>query len=113
MGKGGFLFLDDLTFSNETPQHMELAIARTEAWMQRVLPESKLVPIPASDPIFDGFFQIDPADVPRGGTPTGGTLYGIYRDGDPNRGLMAVVTSRGARAQLAVGQRGRERSRRG
>lgn len=96
MEKGGFLLLDDLTFGDGTPMHVELAIARLEAWMKRVLPEGKLVPISASDPIFDGFFQIKPEDVPgaQGGTQHA-DLYGIYRDNDPTKDLMAVATYRG------------------
>jgi hypothetical protein len=96
--KGGFLLLDDLTFSDGTPMHMETAIARVEAWLSRVLPQSKLVRVPGSDPIFDGFFKIAPEDVPEGGPlerGTGGELFGIYRDNDPAKGLMLIVTYRG------------------
>jgi hypothetical protein len=98
--KGGFLFLDDLTFSDGTPKHLEVAIARVEAWMKRVLPEGKLVPIATSDPIFNGFFEIDAKDgvsVPGyGASANGGAeLYGIYRDNDPTKPLMAIVTYRG------------------
>ena len=95
--KGGFLLLDDLTYSDATAAHMELTIARLEQWMQRVLPAGKFVPVPASDPIFQSFFAIDPADVPgAGATATGGAqLYGIYRDNDPTKGLMVVATYHG------------------
>lgn len=97
MEKGGFLFLDDLTFSDGTPMHLELAIARVEAWMKRVLPEGKLVPVPGTDPLFNGFFQIKPEDVPGFGASDGGggAIYGIYRDNDPNKDLMTIVTYRG------------------
>jgi hypothetical protein len=95
--KGGFLLIDDLTFGDGTPMHLEMAIARVEAWMRRVLPEGRLVPVPASDPIFNGFFQIGPQDVPsfEFGSAANGTLYGVYRDNDPTKALMAVVTYRG------------------
>jgi hypothetical protein len=95
--KGGFLLLDDLTFGDATPAHLEMSIARTEAWVQRVLPQGKLIPVPASDPLFDGFFKIDPQEVPGFGSSdgTGGTIYGIYQDNDPTKALMMVVTYRG------------------
>ena len=94
--KGGFMILDDLTFSDGTPAHLELSIARTETWLKRVLPESQLVPVPASDPIFDGFFLVDPKDVPgAAGGKAQAELYGIYRNNDPTKSLMAIVTYRG------------------
>jgi hypothetical protein len=95
--KGGFLLLDDLTFGDGTPMHLELSIARVEAWMKRVLPEAKIVPVPATDPIFDGFFHINPEDVPGFGASDGGggAIYGIYRNNDPSKDLMAIVTYRG------------------
>jgi hypothetical protein len=94
--KGGFLLLDDMTFSDGTPQHVEIAIARTEQWMQRVLPEGKLVPVPASDPIFNGFFAIDPSAVPGAGGSNVGIIYGMYQDNNPAKRLMAIATYRGA-----------------
>jgi hypothetical protein len=95
--KGGFLLLDDLTFSDGAPVHLELAIARVEQWMKRVLPESELVPIPASDPIFTNFFEINPKDVPgpAGADNTNAQLYGIYQNNDQTKDLMVVVTYRG------------------
>jgi hypothetical protein len=95
--KGGFLFLDDLTFGDGTPVHLETAIARVEAWMKRVLPEGNLVPIPATDPLFSGFFHINPEDVPGfGATVEGGaSLWGIYERNDPTRRLLTVVAYRG------------------
>ena len=95
--KGGFLLLDDLVFSDGTPTHLELAIARLEQWMRRVLPAAKFVPIPASDPIFKSFFEIDPKDVPGYGATaeSGASLWGIYQDNDPTKRLIAVATYRG------------------
>jgi hypothetical protein len=95
--KGGFLFLDDLTFSDGAPMHLELSIARVETWMKRVLPEGQLVPLPPTDPIFQSFFEIDPQDVPGFGSSAdnGGTIYGIYENNDPTRRLMTIVTYRG------------------
>lgn len=97
MEKGGFLLLDDLVFSDGTPMHLELAISRVEQWMKRVLPEGKLVPVPATDPLFDGFFHINPEDVPGyGATGSGGaSIWGIYENNDPTKRLMAIATYRG------------------
>jgi hypothetical protein len=95
--KGGFLLLDDLVFSDGTAPHLELAIARVEAWLGRVLPQGKLVPVPATDPLFKGFFDVDPNDVPGYGTTAdgGAAIYGIYEDNDPAKRLMLIVTYRG------------------
>jgi hypothetical protein len=95
--KGGFLVVDDLTFGDGTPEHLELSIARVEEWMQRVLPEGRILPLPASDPIFDGFFHVDSAAVPGFGASdgSGGELRGIYKDNDPKKWLMVVVSYRG------------------
>jgi hypothetical protein len=95
--KGGFLVVDDMTFADGTPEHLELSIARFEEWMQRVLPEGRLLPVPASDPIFDGFFKVDSAAVPGFGASdeSGGELHGIYKDNDPTKWLMVVVSYRG------------------
>jgi hypothetical protein len=95
--KGGFLIVDDMVFGDGSADHLDLAIQRFEKWMQRVLPENRLVPIPASDPIFDGFFRMDLQAVPGYGTSqaTGGQLYGIYADNNPTKRLMVVASYRG------------------
>jgi hypothetical protein len=95
--KGGLLFLDDLVFSWGKPAELELAVSRVETWLKRVLPEGKPMPIHASAPIFDGFFKVDPKDVPGyGATSKGGAeLYGVYRDNDPTKSLMVIATYRG------------------
>ena len=77
--------------------HLALASARVEEWLKRVLPTGKLVPVPASDPLFDSFFQIDPQEVPGfgGGHGVGGTLYEVYRDNNRTKGLLTIVAYRG------------------
>lgn len=65
--KGGFLIADDFTFFDCTPEHCELAIQRFEEWMKRVLPGAHVVPLVASDPVFDGFFKVDPLGIPGWG----------------------------------------------
>ena len=89
--KGGFLFLDDLQFSDGTPVHQELSIARTEAWLKRVLPEGRLVPLTVDHPIFDSFYKIETLvsrDPIYGVQPE---YYGIFEDNDPTKRLMVIV----------------------
>ncbi len=89
--KGGFLIADDFTFFDCTPEHCELAIQRFEEWMKRVLPEGRVVTLSATDPIFDGFFKIDPLNIPGfSAAPT--QIVGIYEDNDPSKRLLVVGT---------------------
>jgi hypothetical protein len=88
MQKGGFLLLDDLTFSDGTYQHLELAIARVEAWLKRVLPDDNLIPVPASDPLFEGFFKITPTMFrhrPRRRSSTGRSMASTATTTSPSR----------------------------
>jgi len=91
--KGGFLVVDDPTFSDVTPEHCELAIQRFETWIHRVLPAAQIVRVPTSDPIFDGFFQVNPETLPPfwGSQPE---IRGIYRDNDPTKSLMVIANYR-------------------
>jgi len=90
--KGGFLIVDDLTFSDNTPEHCDLARVRFEQWMARVLPKGRVVPIHSADPIFNGLFKIDPLQMPNCAyAEGGGEIYGIYEQNDPKRRLMVVV----------------------
>ena len=65
--------------------------------MKRVLPTGRLVPVPESDSLFNGFFKIDPKDVPGfgAGDQSGGVIYGIYQDNDPTKSLVIIVNYRG------------------
>jgi hypothetical protein len=87
--KGGFLLADDFTFFDCSPEHCELAIERFERWMEKVMPNARIVPIPATDPIFDGFFKIDPTNVP-GFSSSPAQIVGIYQDNDPKKRLLVV-----------------------
>jgi hypothetical protein len=89
--KGGFLLADDFTFFDCTPEHCELAIERFERWMEKVMPNARIVPIPATDPLFDGFFKIDPTTVPAAaGSRQPGQVVGVYQDNNPEKRLMVV-----------------------
>jgi hypothetical protein len=92
--KGGLLFLDDLTMADAAPEHLDLTITRTEAWMKRVLPTGRLVPVPASDSLFNTPFKIDPTNLPVFRSPM--QIMGIYKDNDPTKTLMVIATYRGS-----------------
>ncbi len=62
--------------------------------MKRVLPESRVVPVNASDPLFDGFFKVDPANVPGFGSSKSAQVMGVYEDNDPSKRLMVVAMYR-------------------
>ena len=84
------IIADDFTFSSGTPDLCKIAHERFETYMQRVLPGARLVQIDPSDPIFDGFFKINPADMltcARGP----GDIRGIYQDNDPHKRLLVVA----------------------
>jgi hypothetical protein len=73
--------------------------------MKRVLPESQLVPLEPSHPVFDAFFKIDVADaIARGGGGYGGggfggfggrrrgpEFWGAFEDNDPSKRLLFVA----------------------
>ncbi len=88
--RGGFLVVDDPTFSDCTPEHCQLAIDRFEAWMERVLPQGRVVQLTASNPVFDNFFQLTPTTVP-GVTAEPAIIMGIYQNNDPTRRLLVVA----------------------
>ena len=88
--KGGFLFADDPTFGDCTPEHCALAIERFEQWMKKVLPDGRVIHLPASDPVFDGFFKLDPTDLP-GYSAEPAQIAGIYQDNDPTKRLLVVA----------------------
>jgi hypothetical protein len=79
--KGGFLIIDD--FFGEHWYNFE-------EQMKRVLPESRLVQLDPSHPIFDAFFKVDnPNYVFRFGLET--KYYGIFENNDPRKRLMVIV----------------------
>lgn len=87
--KGGLLIADDFTFFDCTPEHCELAIQRFEEWMKRVLPDGRIVLLDPKDPVFDGFFKIDPTNVP-GFSSAPAQIVGIYENNDPNKRLLVI-----------------------
>lgn len=97
--KGAFLFVDDPTFGDASPEHIELAIERFETWIQRVLPGHRVVPIMRTDPLFDGFMLVDPSEVPGVGTEVA-QVVGVYEDNDSSRRLLVIANYRTALGQF-------------
>ncbi len=81
--KGGFVIFDDFRGRDWT---------NFERQIGRVLPQARLIELTAEDPIFHSFFDIDTLafDAPynRRFRPV---FYGIYRDNDPKKALLAIV----------------------
>ena len=79
--KGGFLVFDDFRgdhwFNFETQ-------------MRRVLPDSRLVELDITHPVFHAFFDIETLEMPwMYNLPP--RFYGIFEDNDPTRRLMVVA----------------------
>ncbi len=89
--KGGFLIVDDFAISDGTPEMFELSSQRFEAWMRRVLPEARIVSIPETHPIFDGFFHVNPQEVRDFVGVDRAEFRGVYEGNDPDRRLMVVA----------------------
>jgi hypothetical protein len=86
--KGGFLIVDDFYVASggyEWPVF--------EKAMLSVLPGAKIVPLDASNPIYDSFYRIsDLNDIPYPTRPSlKAEFYGIYEDNDPKKRLMVVI----------------------
>lgn len=82
--KGGFAIFED--FDGPEQWHV------FESQMRRVLPESRLVKLEQSHPIFDSFFRIHDIDAilhPMYGLKP--SYYGIFEDNDPSKGLIVVA----------------------
>ena len=85
--KGGFLIFDDFLGND---------IVNLEAQLRRVLPESRMIPIPLNHPIFDAFYRIEsfePYIHPYAQIPT--QFLGIFEDNDPTKRLMAAIDYNG------------------
>ncbi len=84
--KGGFIMFDDFRF-----------VSRDVAWndfvttFRRVLPGAKIMPVPSEHPVFDSFFRIDLAQLKDGCWSSQAQYYGVFRDNDPTKRLMAVI----------------------
>lgn len=80
--KGGFLIFDDFRGWD---------LDNFQAQIRRVLPESRLVELDATHPIFHSFFEIESLEFVQyydRGTPI---FYGIFEDNDPKKRLMVIA----------------------
>ncbi|HEY0971776.1 MAG TPA: DUF4159 domain-containing protein [Gemmatimonadales bacterium] len=86
LNKGGFIVFDDF-FGRHWYNF--------EEQMRRVLPGSRIMPVPPSHPVFDSFFRITDEDYARQrGSGFGGAspqYLGIFEDDDPNGRLMVMI----------------------
>jgi hypothetical protein len=84
--KGGFLIVDDFEDLNGGGMDM----SNFTAVMKQVMPQAKLIEIPATHPIFDSFFKIDLRILGRG--RNGNAVWlGVFQDNDPKKRLMVVA----------------------
>lgn len=85
--KGGFLIFDDF---------MRNDIVNLEAQLKRVLPESQIIPIPITHPVFDSFYRIESFESyvhPYSGAQT--QFLGIFENNDPTKRLMVAINYNG------------------
>ena len=80
--KGGFLIFDD--FFGEHWYNFELQ-------MRKVLPNSRIVRLDTSHPIFDSFFHITSLDYSHPYFGGVSEFHGIFEDNDPSKRLMVIV----------------------
>jgi hypothetical protein len=80
--KGGFIIFDD--FEHDQWYNFE-------AQLRRALPESRLIEIDVSHPIFHSFFEMKTIDFPHPLVNVTPSYYGIFEDNDPKKRLMGIV----------------------
>jgi len=81
--KGGFVIVDDFR-----GRHWDAFVEG----LGRVLPDARLVPLEAANPVFDAFFRVDPGALGHPyGAPGPPAYYGVFEDNDPSRRLMLVA----------------------
>ncbi len=81
--KGGFIIVDDF--------RGRFALENLAYQIDRMLPGSRLMPLPPDHRIFDSFFRIIPDQVipPYGNEPP--VWLAVYEDNDPSRRIQMVV----------------------
>lgn len=80
--KGGFLIVDDFFGGHWF---------NFEAQMRLVLPNSRIVRLDASHPIFDSFFRITSLDYTHPNFGIASEFHGVFEDNDPSKRLMMIV----------------------
>ena len=80
--KGGFLIVDD--FVGDQWYNFE-------AQIRKALPQSRLIELDASHPIFDSFFRIESLEFTHPYWGQRAQFYGIFEENDPTKRLMMIV----------------------
>jgi len=80
--KGGFIIVDDFEGNHWL---------NFEAQMRKALPEYRLIPVPATHPIFDSFYRIESLDFRDANFGTLAQFFGIFENNDPAKRLMMIV----------------------
>jgi hypothetical protein len=84
--KGGFMMFDDFRFNSP-----DIAWSDFVQTFRRVMPNAKIMPIPAAHPVFDSFFKIDLGQLQNGCWSAEAQYFGVFKDNDPKKRLMAVI----------------------
>lgn len=82
--KGGFLILDD--FEDTGGQWPNV-----QEQLTRVLPEARILEVPATHPVFDSFFRLEEVDVPHPLVRVEPVYLGIFEDNDSTERLMVML----------------------
>jgi len=81
--KGGFLIVDDF---------VDRQWYNFEERLREALPDSRLIRLDATHPIFHSFFEIDALDHRHPYWPRfESAFYGVFEDNDPDKRLMVIV----------------------
>ena len=84
--KGGFLIVDDFDGGSMNRDWYHFV-----GEMERVFPDTRLVEIPQTHPIFDAFFKIDFNRLVSYGTGDKPAYFGVFKDNDPRKRVMVIV----------------------
>ena len=80
--KGGFIIFDD--FDSNDARNLF-------AQMERVVPELKPMLLTGAEPIWNSFFEIDPATLTVGEGYNRASYWGLFENNDPNKRQLAMM----------------------
>ncbi len=83
--KGGFLIIDDMIGTRQLRNAVDM--------LGLALPDHHVVPLDATQPVFDSFFHLEEEDIriPHPYRRAIAQYFGIYEDDDPSGRLMVVI----------------------
>jgi hypothetical protein len=84
--KGGFVIVDDFDGGSMNRDWMHFVEI-----MRQVMPQSRVMEVPNSHPIFDSFFKIDLQTLVSYGTGDKPGYFGIFEDNDPRKRIMMII----------------------